>query len=352
MLKHVCALIMVAVLLAGCGGSTPPEPGSATGATAEDAADAPAQTTTEDQPALRPVTIAMSYIPNVQFASFYVADSKGYYAEEGLDVTFDYNFENDVVQRVAQGDVEFAMAGATSVLLARQQGLPVVLVATIYQEFPVVFFSTAQNPIETVADLEGKRIGIPGRFGASYYALLALLYANNMQESELDIQEIGFTQAQAVLEGKVDVATGYAMNEPVLLREQGEDVSVLRVADSFPLASDGIITNEQLIDNEPEVVRSFVKATMRGLADTLENDDEAFDLSLAYIPEAQLGDLELQRKVLQESLPYWYSEKTQQAGLGYSDPAVWEETHTFMRDVELLTQPVELSESVTNEFIR
>ncbi len=337
-LRYISVYIII-VLLVACGGGAEPEVGA---------------TEAQEAAALRPVTLAMSFIPNVQFAMFYVADSKGYYADAGLDVAFDYNFENDVMQRVAtwpDSDVEFALAGATSVLLARRQGLPVVTVATIYQEFPVVFFSKAVNAINSVEDMQGKRIGIPGRFGASYYALLALLYANNMQESDLNIQEIGFTQAQAVLEDRVDVATGYAMNEPILLEAQGEEVSVLRVADIFPLVSDGIVTHADLIGQEPDLVQAFVDATMRGLQDTLDNPDEAFDLSLSYIPEAELGDAALQRAVLQASLPYWHSATTEQAGLGYTDPESWEATHTFMQEAELLTQSVEVDEAFTNEFI-
>lgn len=351
MFHRVLPFLIIVLLLAACGGTaTPPATGD-TQPTSEATAGALAPNTPETNQDLRQVTLAMSFIPNVQFAPYYVAQSKGYYADAGLDVTFDYNFENDVVQRVAQDNVAFAMAGATSVLLARQQGLPVVLVGTIYQQFPVVFFSKAVNNITTVQDLKGKSLGIPGRFGASYYALLALLYANDMQESDLNVQDIGFTQAQAVLEDKVQVATGYAMNEPVLLREQGQEVNVLRVADIFPLASDGIVTNEANIADDPDLVQAFVTATMRGLRDTLDNPDEAFELSLEYIPEAQLGNIDLQRQVLQESLPYWYSDKTQQEGLGYSDPAVWQETYTFMRDVELLTQEAEVNAAFTNEFI-
>ncbi len=335
---RVAVVYIIMALLVACGAEAEPEAGG----------------TGMDEATLRPVTMAMPFIPNVQFAMFYVADSKGYYADAGLDVTFDYNFESDVMQRVAtwpDSDVNFAMAGATSVLLARQQDLPVVTVATIYQEFPVVFFSKAANAITTVEDIEGQRVGIPGRFGASYYALLALLYANDMQESDLNIQEIGFTQAQAVLEDQVDVATGYAMNEPLLLAAQGEEVSVLRVADMLPLASDGIVTHADLIDQEPELAQAFVGATMRGLQDTLDNPDEAFDLSLEYIPEAQLGDVVLQREVLAASLPYWHSATTEQTGLGYTDPESWETTLTFMQETELLTQPVEVNEAFTNAFI-
>ncbi|NWF80296.1 MAG: ABC transporter substrate-binding protein [Chloroflexi bacterium] len=304
---------------------------------------------------LRQVTLAMSYIPNVQFAPYYVAAAKGYYADAGLEVNFDYNFENDVVQRVAswpEGDVAFATASGTSTLLARQQGLPVRTVMTLYQEFPVVFFARSSTGLKSAADLVGKTVGIPGNFGESLYGLLAVRYANQFDERAFTVQEIGFTQAQAVLEDKVPVAIGYAMNEPVILRQQGVAVDVLRVADVYNLAANGIIVSERLIAAEPELVRSFVTASLKGLQATLDNPDEAFELSLGFIPEANLGDVELQRQVLLESLPYWAGERTAAEGLGYTDSALWVATEQFMRDAGLLAGPVEVEAAFTNEFIR
>ncbi len=302
--------------------------------------------------AVRTIVVAMPYIPNVQFAPYYVADQKGYYSAEGLKVSFDYNFETDVVQRVAQGTVQFGSASGDSVLLARAQGLPIVSVATYSQSFPVVFFSKAEANIKTPADLKGKTIGIPGHFGASYIGLLALLYANKMQERDLNVQDIGFTQTVAVSQDKVQVAAGYGNNEPIQLAQQGIKVNVIKVSDFYPLASDGIITSENLISKQPDVVRSFIRATLHGMRDAIADPDAAFTTSLQYIPEAQRGDAQLQRKVLQETLPYWGTKLTDQNGLGYSDMASWQATHKFMRDSGLLKSDVDLSKAVTNDFIK
>ncbi len=334
MFRAVMVLAVAGALLASCAGL----PGAA-----------------EPTPqARREVILAMPYIPNVQFAQFYVADSKGYYAEEGLSVTFDYNFETDVVQRVAQGTVQFGMASGDSVLLARAQGLPVVTVATNSQRFPTVFFSKQSENITTPDDLRGKTVGIPGRFGASYIGLLALLYATDIQESELNIQEIGFAQVAALVEDKVQVASGYGNNEPVQLARQGIPVNVIRVADYYPLASDGIITSEQMIAQQPDVVEAFVRATMRGMRDVIDAPDAAFETSLEYIPELKTDSeaQQLQRAVLQETLPYWQSDLTQSEGLGVTDEASWRATHTFLRDSGLLKQDVDITKAFTNQFVK
>ncbi|HWQ15329.1 MAG TPA: ABC transporter substrate-binding protein [Roseiflexaceae bacterium] len=334
MLLRIFSLLLAAALLVACGGQ-----GGQAGA----------------PQAARAVTMAMPYIPNVQFAHFYVADRKGYYAAEGLKVTFDYNFETDVVQRTAQGTVHFGAASGDSVLLARAQGLPVVTVATTSQRFPVVFYSKQAAGITRPEDMRGKSVGIPGRFGASYIGLQALLYASKIPEADLNVQEIGFAQVAALAEDKVQVASGYGNNEPVQLAQQGIPVNVIRVADYFPLASDGIIVSEKLIAEQPEVVRGFVRATLRGMQDTIANPDEAFQISLEYIPELKQADeatRQLQRTVLQETLPYWQSEQTAEQGLGFTDEASWRATHTFLRDSGLLKQDVDISQAFTNHFIK
>jgi NitT/TauT family transport system substrate-binding protein len=303
----------------------------------------------------RAITMAMPYIPNIQFAPFYIADKKGYYAAEGLKVSFDYNFQTDVVERVTQGTVQFGNASGPDVLLARAQGRPIVSVATYSQRFPVVFFSKADANIKTPADLKGKSVGIPGHFGASYTGLLALLYANKLKESDLNVQDIGFAQVQALSEGKVQVASGYGNNEPVQLAAQGIPVNVIKVADFYPLASDTIIAGEALIKEQPDTVHSFVRATLKGMQDAIANPDEAFTISLDYVQELKSADektQKLQRQVLQETLPYWQSELTAKEGLGYTDVQSWQATHTFLRDSGLLKSDVDLSKAYTNEYIK
>jgi NitT/TauT family transport system substrate-binding protein len=344
--------ILLAATLAACGAPAQTNSGAAPAAQPTAAAGAAQPTAGQT---LRDVTMAMPYIPNVQFAHFYVADKKGYYAAEGLKVNFDYNFETDVVQRVAQGTVQFGAASGDSVLLARAQGLPVVTVSTNSQRFPAVFFSKVAENITKPADMKGKSVGIPGRFGASYIGLLALLYANQMQESDLNVQEIGFAQVAALSEGKVQVASGYGNNEPVQLDQQGIKVNVIKVSDFYPLASDGLIAGEALIQGQPETVRGFVRATLKGMQDAIENPDEAFQISMDYIKELKSADAktqQLQRKVLQETLPYWQSDMTAKQGLGYTDSKSWEATHKFLRDSGLLKSDVDISKAFTNEFIK
>lgn len=347
-MHRLVVILMLAFALAAAGCGAAPAASPATPAAA---------TTPTESTALRSVVMGFPYIPNVQFAHFYLADAKGYYKAEGLEVTFDYNFETDVVQRVAQGTLQFALASGDSVLLARSQGLPIVTVMTNSQRFPSVLFSKAEANITTPKDLtrEGVTVGIPGRFGASWIGLLALLYAENIPREAVNIQEIGFTQVAAVSEGKVTVAMGYGNNEPIQLERQGIPVNVIRVADYFPLASDGLITNEQLIASDPDVVRKFVRATLRGMAEVIADPDAAFTIALDYIPELKSADQstkDLQRAVLQATLDYWQSDKTETEGLGFCDETNWRETYVFLRESGLLATDVDVTKAFTNQFIK
>lgn len=329
-------LLALCLLLAGCGGAQTAQSGNTPGA-------APAA-----------VTVAMPYVPNVQFAPFYVAKAKGYYAQAGLDVRFDYQYETESVQRVAQRSAQFGMAGGDSVLLARAQGLPIVTVATNSQRTPTVFVSKAEQNITKPTDLRGKRVGIPARAGASYIGLQALLTATGIDERELDVREIGFAQVQALSEGQIDAASAYANNEPVLLAKQGIKVNVLRVADYFALASDGIIAHEALLAEQPAVVRGFVQATLRGMADVIADPAAAFAVSLDEIPELRSADAatqDLQRAVLAETIPFWQSEQTAARGLGYTDPASWRATYSFLRQADLLVTDIDVNRAFSNEFI-
>lgn len=354
---YLVLLLLIPLLIAtGC--STPPTTTTQSSSSApadpnatmdaETETDAENSTDEEASEALIPVTVAFPYIPNVQFAPYYVAAEKGYYREAGLDVTFEHMFEDEAVQLMAQGKAQFGFISGISVLLARQNGIPLVTVATITQKFPVVFFSKASHTLASVQDLRGKKIGIPGRFGASYYGLLAVLYASDMTEADLDIHDIGFAQMQMISEDKVDVAIGYAVNEPVQLRQLGEDVSILSVDDIYPLVSDGIITTEDVINGQPDVVEKFVQATLQGVQDSIAMPDEAFDLCLKHIPEAEGGDVELQRAILDETIRYWQGDTEK---LGYNDPQLWEQTQQFLLDNGLLTKAMLLDEAYRNDFV-
>src|SRR5688500_2856805 len=321
--KFVLITLGIALVLSGCSGS-------------------PAN----GQAELTKIQLPMGYIPNIQFAPFYVAIEKGYFHEAGIDLELDYKFETDGVALVGAGELPFAIVSGEQVLLARAQGLPVVYVAAWYQQYPVSVVAKSELSVLIPQDLKGKKIGLPGLFGANYVGLRALLFEAKMSESDVTLDAIGFNQVDLLAAGEQDVVVGYAANEPIQLRARGIPVTEIRVADYVQLASNGILANEKVISENPDLVRGFVSAFLKGLADTIANPDEAFELSEAHIPNFAELDTEVQKQVLETSIEQWQAER-----LGYSDPQAWENMQNVLLEMGLITEEMDLSKAFTNEFV-
>jgi NitT/TauT family transport system substrate-binding protein len=296
--------------------------------------------------ALTKIKLPMGYVPNIQFAPMYVAIEKGYFRQAGLDVELDYKFETDGVALVGAGDIPLAVVSGEQVLLARAQGLPVVYVAAWYQQYPVSVVAKSELGVLIPQDLKGKKIGLPGLFGANYVGLRALLFEAKMSESDVTLDSIGFNQVDLLAAGKQDVIVGYTANEPIQLRARGIPVTEIRVADYVQLASNGLLASEKVIAENPGLVRAFVSAFLKGLADTIADPEEAFRLSEAHIPNFADLDANVQKQVLATSIEQWKAER-----LGYSDPQAWANMRDILLEMGLITADIEVNKAFTNEFI-
>ena len=296
--------------------------------------------------ALTHIRLPMGYIPNIQYAPFYVAVEKGYFKDAGIEIEFDYSFETKGVELVAAGELPFAVVSGEQVLLARAQGLPVTYVAAWYQQYPVSVVAKSELGVLVPQDLKGKKIGLPGLFGASYIGLRALLAAGKLTEADVTLDAIGFNQVELMAAGQQDIVVGYAANEPIQLRAQGIAVTELRVAEYAQLAANGLLASEKVIAENPELVRAFVGAFLKGLKDTIANPDEAFELSASHIPNFAELDADVQKQVLEVSIEQWQTER-----LGYSDPQAWENMQNVLLDMGLIAEPLDLSNAFTNEFV-
>ena len=273
-----------------------------------------------------------------------MAVERGYLQEAGFEVNFDYGMEHDLLKLAGTNELQFVVGSGDQVILARSQELPVVYVFNWYRRFPVSV--AALDALKKPQDLAGKDVGIPGLYGASYIGWQALLGAAGVDPTSVNLVSIGYTQVESLVTEQVDAVVVYAMNEPVQLRKEGHTVHEIEVADYIDFVSNGLITNERTIQERPELVRAVVQAMERGLQDTLDEPDAAFEICRQYVPEIDDESAPLQRAVLEAALRFWQAEE-----LGKNDPAAWQASLDFMREIGMVEGELDVQSLYSNEFV-
>jgi len=323
MKRLTLVIILTALLLTACTGGKPAPNGS-----------------------LRAITLNLTYIPNVQFAPFYVGIENGYFADAGLNVTLNYGNEADLIALVGSGNQQFMIASGEQVLMGRAQGLPVVTVYNWYKQFPVGVVSLAEKNISTPIDLKGKTIGLPGLYGANYIGFEAFAQNEGLQDSDYTLQSIGFTQVESLVGGIVDAAVIYLANEPSQLRAMGYEINTLRVADSIDLIGNGLVTNESTIKEDPELVRAVLGALLKGIQFTAENPDETYRICAKYVDNLAEADEAVQKQVLAESIKLWDVYPTNE-----NHSVRWENMQSVLLKLGLMSQSVDLKGVYDGSFL-
>ncbi len=332
---------------AGAGGTLAASPGAAglSPSTSPNAASSPTT--------LTHLSVGLGYIPNIQFAQFYLAQQAGYYRAAGLDVTFENKIDPDLVTLVGQGSMDIGIADGTSVIPAVSQGIPIRYVTTIYARFPNIVFSKKSAGITTAADLKGKRIGTPGRYGSSWIMLQALLQSAHLTTSDVTVVTFpDFSQAAAVARGSVDAATGFVNNEPIQLEQQGIPVDMITVDNVMPLPGPGLITGEKTLQTKRAALQAFVAATLHAMRDILADPTKGYDATLKYVPDLA-SQQTTQMKVLEATASTWQDAYTQAHGLGAIDPQAWARSLAFMQGLpeHLVPNPVQVSQLIDSSLL-
>jgi NitT/TauT family transport system substrate-binding protein len=344
------------------------------------------------------LTLFMTFVPNIQFAPVYVALEKYYFQDAGFDVEVEYGDETLGVDLVAANQRQFAVVSGEEVIKARANARPVVYIYEWYQKYPVGIVVAEGSGIESVKDLKGRKVGVPGRFGASYNGLTALLTANGLTESDIDLQEIGFNAPDVFCVGGVEAAVVYINNEPLQIQQRADagncgdvkTVKVFPVYEAADMVSNGMITNQQTIAENPDMVQKMVQAFDNGLRDTINNPAEAYMISTQYVENLPFGDtfksaledasnqqlgllvdqpardavtesraellqeLEeqfdadtlVQFRVLLNTIELWDADQ-----LGYSDAASWDVTEKVLMDMKFIPAAIDLSKAFSDDFL-
>ena len=244
------------------------------------------------------LTVQLSWIKNAEFAGEFMADSKGYYADAGFSSVNLLTGPVAQEEIVATGKADFGLSNAVSTAAAiANSDFPLKIVGTTYQKNPFSILSLSdKGNIKTPQDLIGKKIGVQDPNLSLFKALLA---ANDIDEDQVEIVPNGFDVAP--LEDKqIDGLVAYITNESLLVKGHGFDTVDLPFADNgLPFVAESVMTTDEIIKNEPEKVKAFLEAEIKGWKDACSDLEGGAKLAVDTYGKEIDPPLELDKEIAQ-----------------------------------------------------
>lgn len=316
---RLAAVLAVVLLATGCSAATPAEP----------------------SPERPSPTIGLSYIPNVQFSPFYLAETDGKFSQSGVAPTLRHHGSAEgLFTAISTGQEQFVVAGGDELLQARAEGMDLVAVAAYYRSYPVEIILPADSPIQTLADLKGRKIGLPGKYGESWFGLQVALQNAGLSQSEVQIQEIGYTQQAALSTNKVDAIVGFANNDAVQFKLSGFAVRELPIAEGeVPLVPACLITTAKFAAEHPEQVAAVVAGMQAGIQQAVDDPTHALEVTRGYVPDLDVGTNEAAAAAtLAATVRLWAPDGSVDTELEASQ---WERMAQFMEQAGLTSDYVD-----------
>ena len=295
------------------------------------------------------VSLALDWYPWAAHSGIYLAQENGYFEDEGLEVSVYVPGDPATgLQLVASGEDDFVISYQADVMIARGAGLPVMSVAALVQHPLNSIMALGSSEITTPADLAGKKVGITGV--PSDEALLgAVLAQAGVGLDQIEIVNVGFNLVQSLLGGEVDAVIGaYWVHESILIEQQGQTVNVIRleewgVPDYYELV---LVTTDEKVAEDGEMVEKFVRALQQGYADAEADHEAALDALIAAAPDT---DRELEEAGLPLLAPFW----TDNGAVPFGTQTLerWETYGLWLNENGLLDDSVEPAQAFTNEYV-
>jgi len=275
---------------------------------------------------------------NLPFVGAYVAQEKGFFQEQALDVKIEHSrTSGEEFRFLVAGEVQITTADA-AVVLERRAGdppVPVVAVALIGQTGQQGFSVLADSGIETPKDWEGKTFGYKGSQPTPDY--LAIVEAEGVDRSKIQEVRVGF-EPQILTEKKVDILAVYLSNEPDTLTRLGYPVRTFDPADyGVPTLGLTYVTSESYLQEHADIVERFLKAVLKGLYYAKDNPDEAIDIVLKFAPEEER---EHQKFMFETELAAALTGAAQENGIGWMTAEQWQALYDKLQRYEALSGPL------------
>lgn len=300
-------------------------------------------------PAARAV-IGLSYIPNVQFAPFYVAERQSLFAGVPATVSLRHHGATEgLFTALSAGNEDFLVAAGSEAMQARAEGVDVIAVGAYYKAFPAEVIVLGSSQVKDLAGLKGRSLGVPGRYGETWLAAQLALATAGLTEDDVTIVEVGYTQVAALSTKKVDAIVGFRNNELVQLEQAGTAARSIPVAPgTVPLVSASLLTTRAYAQAHPEVVRAVVASTARAIEATAADPDAAVDVSATQIPGWTEASRPNANAVLAATL------EVMAVTDGRFTPALaddqWRDMATFLERHTLIAKPVSAADAFSKDY--
>src|SRR5829696_515577 len=293
-------------------------------------------------PELETVSVALDWYPNANHAGLYLAQERGYYAEEGLaPELYTPSDPTTVLQTVGAGRDDFGISYQTDVLLARAAGVPVVSVLALVQTPLQGIMVLADSGITRPRDLVGKTVGYPGI--PSQEAFLAtMLEDDGATMDDVDLVNIDFNLVPGLISGQVDASLGaFWTHEPILAEQEGYPTNVLKVDDWGvpPYYELVIAAGEDTVTERSELVARFLHATRRGYEDAIADPAAAIDAMHAASPDLNVAVEEAGIALL---IPVWIAGDTP---FGTQSAERWDDYAAWMAERGLIPADLDAAEA-------
>jgi NitT/TauT family transport system substrate-binding protein len=297
------------------------------------------------------VTCRLKWLPQAQFAGYYVAKAKGFYDAAGLDLTVvpgGPNLNSEAL--VSAGNDTFGVGGGTdSILSARVKNIPIVALALSFQLSANILVARKSSGITGPKDFRGKKVGT--FFTGAQYTLYSLLAQAGVAQSEVTIVPIGASVSPFV-DGEIDVITTVSYNTLITLKSRikEEDLTIIR-PEQFGVWSqnDPMVTSEKVIAEKPQAVQGFVGASLKGWKYAFANKKEAIDIVLAAAPAANLVRSH-QEAMLVEVERLMTGGSAKEMGIGVMDKARIADQQKALLEFKALPSAVDLDKAFVSRF--
>lgn len=283
------------------------------------------------------------------YAEFVVADELGYFAEENLKVRVELQPGlTDGIKAVAAGAAQFVFPAPNVVMIGRSKDLPIVTVFGSVQRYQFGFATLADSPISGIPALKGKTIGLP--VAGTETIVIPIARAAGVAENDIKLEIVGFdARPVALTQKRVDAVLTWD-TEFATWQAKGLALKFFPGYEYLDYVGNGIATSEKIIKGNPDLVRRFLRATVKGMIFEEANPQATVAIVKKRYPEA-VQDEASALAVLDAAIRRTRSTYTQQHGLGWLRPEPWQKQQADMLALNLLDKATDVQAMITNQFI-